>query len=82
MKRPVNPFRQGGIAWEVMEMALQGEFDGLPGTEDLTSIDIAELLRTDRQSIINAIGTIKKKTGYIVPYTKLKHGPKPKNNGG
>lgn len=71
MERPNNPFRAGGIAYEVMEMALQGEFDGLPGTDDLTVDEIAEILCADRTSVANAIVRIKKKTGYVIPYIKM-----------
>lgn len=70
MERPVNKFRPG-IAHDVMEMALQEEFDGLPGTSDLTVTEIAEVLCTPRESVSNAIVAIKKKTGYIVPYVKM-----------
>lgn len=71
MERPNNPFRAGGIAYEVMEMALQGEFDGLPGTDDLTVDEIAEILCVDRTAIANSIVRIKKKTGYVIPYIKM-----------
>lgn len=71
MERPNNPFRAGGIAYEVMEMALQGDFDDLPGTSDLTVTEIAEVLCMSRKSVSNAIVAIKKKTGYIVPYVKV-----------
>lgn len=70
MNRPINPFRKGGIAHDVMEMALQEEFDGLPGTSDLTVDEIANVLCTTRKSASNAIVAIKAKTGYIVPYIK------------
>ena len=73
--RPRNPFRPG-IAHDVMEMALQGEFDGLSGTSDLTVVEIAEVLCTTRESVSNAIVSIKKKTGYIVPYVKMVGGRK------
>lgn len=76
MERPNNPFRAGGIAYEVMEMALQGDFDGLPGTSDLTVTEIAEVLCTPRESVSNAIVAIKKRTGYIVPYVKVAGGRK------
>ena len=66
MERPNNPFR-AGIAHDVMEMALQCEFDGLPGTADLTVKEIAEVLGTPRENVANAISVIKKRTGYIVP---------------
>lgn len=75
MERPNNPFR-AGIAHDVMQMALQGEFDGLPGTSDLTVAEIAEVLCTTRESVSNAIVGIKKKTGYIVPYVKMVGGRK------
>ncbi|MDE6454612.1 MAG: hypothetical protein K2L38_01585 [Dysosmobacter sp.] len=58
----------------MMEMALQGEFDGVDGTDDLTIPEIGELLREDRDSVAQAIARIKKKTGYIVPYVKMKGG--------
>lgn len=77
MERPKNSFRKGGIAYDVMEMALQGEFDGLDGTDDLTVPEIAEVLCVDRHSISNAISAIKKKTGYIVPYVKMAGGRRP-----
>lgn len=70
MERPNNPFR-AGISHDVMQMALQGEFDGLPGTSDLTVAEIAEVLCTTQRSVYNAIFFIKKKTGYIVPYVKM-----------
>lgn len=70
MERPNNPFR-AGIAHDVMQMALQGEFDGLPGTADLTVKEIAEVLCTQRENVANAISVIKKRTGYIVPYVKV-----------
>lgn len=82
MERPTNPFRKGGMPWQVMEMALQGEFDGLPGTSDLTRVEMAEILGTEIYSINNAIVTIKKKTGYIVPYVKMRPGKNRGNNGG
>lgn len=75
MERPHNPFRPG-IAHDVMEMALQEEFDGLPGTSDLTKVEIAEVICTTPESVSNAIVGIKKKTGYIVPYVKMVGGRK------
>lgn len=71
MERPHNPYRKGGIAFDVMEAALQEEFDGLPGISDLTTAEIAEVLGTTREAIANAIVSIKKKTGYVVPYVKM-----------
>lgn len=76
MNRPINPFREGGIAHDVMEMALQEEFDDLPGTSDLTVDEIANVLCTTRKSASNAICAIKAKTGYIVPYVKAVGGRK------
>lgn len=70
MERPNNPFK-AGISHDVMQMALQGEFDGLPGTSDLTVAEIAEVLCTTQKSVSNAIFFIKKKTGYIVPHAKM-----------
>lgn len=74
MGRPINPFNQATICYEVMEMALQGEFDGLPGTDDLTAQQIAEVLGVQKISVVNAIGDIKRRGGYCVPYVKLKGG--------
>lgn len=76
MERPINPFRRGAIPWQVMEMALQGEFDGLPGTSDLTRGEIAEILGTEDHYITNAILRIKKQTGYAVPHITRSPGPK------
>lgn len=59
-----------------MEMALQGEFDGLDGTSDLKVTEIANLLLVDPESVRNAIVAIKAKTGYIVPYVKAVGGRK------
>lgn len=81
MERPINTFRKSGTPWHVMEMAIQGEFDGLPGTSDLTMEEIAEVLGTEKHAINNAIVTIKKKTGYIVPYVRLNRWKKPRKNG-
>lgn len=76
VKRPENPFRPGGVAFSVMEMALQGEFDGLPGTDDLTVSDMADVLGVGRGNVYTAIEAIEKRTGYIVPYIKSKRGRK------
>lgn len=76
MERPTNPFREGSTPWEIMEMALQEEFDGLPGTSDLTITEIAEILCRERQLVHHSIRVIREKTGYIVPYVKMAGGRK------
>lgn len=76
MERPNNPFRKGGVAFNVMEASLQGEFDGLPGLADLTSVEIAELFDVTREAIANAFVTIQRKTGYVVPHVKMAGGRK------
>lgn len=76
--RPNNPYREGSMTQALMEGALQGEFDGLPGWEDLTAKEIGEVLGGHRgDSITSAIGRIQRETGYEVQYVRLdSHGRK------
>lgn len=66
--RPVNPFRRGSVIWSVMEGGLQGEFDGLPGWEDLTVTQIGEVLDVTANRVSNYLLRIRKETGYAVPH--------------
>ncbi len=58
--KPANPFIKDTIIWRVME----GDW------EDLTKEQIGEVLAASPETISEAIATIKKKTGYSVPYRK------------
>lgn len=73
---PINPFRKGSRVWNIMEMAIQEQFDGLPGISDLTLHDIADLLDAAYYEISADIYKIKIKTGYIVPHVKMPGGRK------
>ena len=68
MTRPDNPYRKGSVMWAVMEGGLQGGFDGLPGWDDLTIRQIAEVLDTRVGTVQQAMSRIKAQTGYTVPH--------------
>lgn len=60
MDKPTNPYRKGCVIWSIME----GDW------EDLTVDQIAEVLNCDPHTVTHGIHSIKKKTGYQIPYTK------------
>lgn len=69
--RPTNPYRKGSLAHAIMEGALEGEFDGKAGWEDMTAAEIAELFGKRRDSVTSTVSRIKRDTGYEVRYTRL-----------
>lgn len=71
MLRPCNPYRKDTLRWSLMEGGLQGEFDGLPGWDDLTVKQIAEVFATTEKVIGSTITKIKQDTGFYIPYTHI-----------
>lgn len=76
MPRPTNPHKKGTLIWSLMEGGLQGEFDGLPGWDDLTIAQIAEVMDAEYGNVNWGLWQIKKETGYCVPHVKSRPGPK------
>lgn len=71
MERPKNPYRKGSLIFAIMEGALEGEFDGKAGWEDMTVAQIAKMFGKRRDSVFSTISRIRKETGYEVRYTRL-----------
>jgi len=59
-----------------MEGGLQGEFDGLPGWDDLTVSQIAEIFGKPPTTISSMLWVIERDTGYRVPRAMGKPGRK------
>ncbi len=76
MLRPCNPYRKGTLRWSLMEGGLQGEFDGLPGWDDLTVSQLAEIFDKPALGIRNTLTVIKRDTGYCVPRARARPGRK------
>lgn len=70
MERPTNPYERGTLIWSLMEGGLQSEFDGLPGWDDLTISQIAEVVDSTYYSVQASLSRIKRETGYEVPRAK------------
>lgn len=66
MERPTNPYKHGSIIWSLMEGGLQGEFDDLPGWDDLDMYQIAEVLDCMYFTVQASFSRIEKETGYHV----------------
>lgn len=66
MERPVNPYKEGTLIWKVMQGSLDDWPDG--GWRDLTTKQIAEILDVGQNSVAWAIGEIRRRTKYSVPY--------------
>lgn len=74
--RPENPFSQGTMVWTIMEMSIQSEFDGKPGTADMTIKEIGEFLDIEPTKVRTYISRILLKTGYMVKYREIGNGRK------
>lgn len=70
MTRPKNPYRKGTMIHALMEGALEGEFDGKAGWEDMTTEQIAELFGRSRDTIASTMSRIRRETGYEVQYIR------------
>lgn len=70
--RPDNPYRKDTLRRALMEGGLQGEFEGLPGWEDLTVAQLAEIFNETATGIRNALTAIKRDTGYFVPHARAR----------
>ncbi len=64
------PYKKGTLAYNLM----------VDDWSDLTAAQIAEVLGLSGQSVKTAIQRIRKKTGYQIPYVKLKRGRPKKEN--
>lgn len=62
MDKPINPYRKGTQIWNVFE----GDW------EDLSTIQIAEVLGMKPKTVRAAIRQIAQDTGYAVPHIKLR----------
>lgn len=76
--RPKNPYREGSLTYAIMEGALEGEFDGKAGWEDMTAKQIGEVFGVRRRDTITSIiSQIRRETGYEIKYVRLdSHGRK------
>lgn len=61
------PYRKGSLAYNLM----------VDDWSDLTTVQIAEVLGSTRQSITSTIQNIYRKTGYRIPHVKMDSRGKP-----
>lgn len=73
MTRPKNPYRKGTMIHALMEGALEGEFDGKAGWEDMTLKEIAETLGKSERSVESTLSRIWYDTGYDVAYKRTRY---------
>lgn len=71
MERPETPLKPDTLDWSLMEMSLQSEFDGKPGSADMTIQEISELMDKEPTKVRAIIGKIYKRTGYRVKYKRV-----------